>query len=134
MFVKCTVGLFWGTRFQQWRYKRQFTVFHGIGSDFQIHRKKSKLFFTDALNIHVTSAFVYTVHCTELSDISIEGFISKFLHVNNTIFRVSGNSSLQRLYSFHLALNRSSPSFCFLNSWPLQLKEHYFHKKAYIQT
>ena len=33
------------------------------------------------------------------------------LIVNNIIFRVSGNSSLQRLHSFHLALNRSSPSF-----------------------
>ena len=30
--------------------KRHFTVFHGIGSDFQTQRKRSKLFFTDALN------------------------------------------------------------------------------------
>ena len=32
--------------------KRQFAVFRGIGSDFQIQRKKSKLFFTDALNAY----------------------------------------------------------------------------------
>ena len=32
--------------------KRQFAVFRGIGSHFQIQRKKSKLFFTDALNAH----------------------------------------------------------------------------------
>ena len=30
--------------------KRQVTMFQGIGLDFQIQRKKSKLFFTDALN------------------------------------------------------------------------------------
>ena len=64
--------------------KRQFTVFHGTGSDFQIQRTKSKLFFTDALN---TCNKCIRVHCTlhgavtGLSDISIEGFISKFLHV-----------------------------------------------------
>ena len=110
-------------------------MFHGIGSDFQIQRKKRKLFFTNALNtcnkcIRVQRDMHRAV--TELSDILIEGFISKFLHVylvNNIIFRVSGNSSLQRLHSFHPALNRSSPSFHFPNSWPLQLKEHYFHKK-----
>ena len=64
--------------------KRQLTVFHGIGSDFKIQRKKSKLFFTDALN---ACNKCIRMHCTlhravtELSDISIEGFISKFLHV-----------------------------------------------------
>ena len=63
--------------------KRQFTVFHGTGSDFQIQRTKSKLFFTDALN---TCNKCIRVHCTlhravtELSDISI-GCISKLLHV-----------------------------------------------------
>ena len=86
MFVKCIVGRFGGTRFQQWQLnKRQFTVFHCIGSDFQIQRKKSKLFITDALNacnkciIRVQRDMHRAV--TELSDISIEGFISKFLHV-----------------------------------------------------
>ena len=86
MFVKCIVGRFWGTRFQQWQLnKRQFTVFHCIGSDFQIQRKKSKLFITDALNackkciIRVQRNMHRAV--TELSDISIEGRISKFLHV-----------------------------------------------------
>ena len=85
MFVKCIVGRFGGTRFQQWQLnKRQSTVFHLIGSDFQIQRKKSKLFITDALNacnkcIRVQRDMHRAV--TELSDISIEGFISKFLHV-----------------------------------------------------
>ena len=64
--------------------KRQFTVLHGIGSDFQIQGIKSKLFITDALNacnkcILVKSDMNRAV--TELSDISIEGLISKFLHV-----------------------------------------------------
>ena len=85
MFVKCIVGRFGGTRFQQWQLnKRQFTVFHLIGSDFQIQRKKSKLFITEALKacnkcIRVQRDMHRAV--TELSDISIEGFISKFLHV-----------------------------------------------------
>ena len=84
MFVKCIVGRFGGTRFQQWQLnKRQFTVFHRIGSDFQIQRKKSKLFITDALKacnkrIRVQRDMHRAV--TELSDISIEGCISKFLH------------------------------------------------------
>ena len=57
--------------------KRQLTVFHGIGSDFKIQRKKSKLFFTDALN---ACNMCIRMHCTlhravtELSDISMEGF------------------------------------------------------------
>ena len=64
--------------------KRQLTVFHGIGSDLKIQRKKSKLFFTDALNlcnkcIRVQRDMHRAVR--EQSDISIEGFISKFLHV-----------------------------------------------------
>ena len=84
MFVKCIVGRFGGTRFQQWQLnKRQFTVFHLIGSDFQIQRKKSKLFITEALKacnkcIRVQRDMHRAV--TELSDISIEGCISKFLH------------------------------------------------------
>ena len=64
--------------------KRQLTVFHGIGSDFKIQRKKSKLFFTDALNLCNKCIRVQRdMHraVTELSDISIEGLISKFLHV-----------------------------------------------------
>ena len=64
--------------------KRQFTVFHGIGSDFRIQRKKSKLFFTDALNACNKCIRVqHDMHraVTELSDISIEVFISKFLHI-----------------------------------------------------
>ena len=64
--------------------KRQCTVFHHVGSDFQMQRKKSKLFFTNVLNacnkcIRVQRDMHRAV--TELSDISIEGFISKFLHV-----------------------------------------------------
>ena len=52
MFVKCIVGRFGGTRFQQWQLnKRQSTVIHLIGSDFQIQRKKSKLFITDARKV-----------------------------------------------------------------------------------
>ena len=43
-------GTFWKDTFLTVANKRQFTVFHGIGSDFQIQRKKNKLFFTDALN------------------------------------------------------------------------------------
>ena len=65
--------------------KRQFTVFHGIGSDFQIQRKKSKLFFTDALNVCNKCTRVrrhmHTGAVAELSDILKEGFVSKFLHV-----------------------------------------------------
>ena len=85
MFVKCIVGRFGGTRFQPWQLnERQFTVFHRIGLDFQIQRKKSKLFITDALKacnkcIRVQRDMHRAV--TELSDISIEGYISKFLHV-----------------------------------------------------
>ena len=85
MFVKSIVGRFKGTRFQQWRISGSSRyVFRRIGSDFQIQRKKSKLFFTDALNacnkcIRVQCDMHRAV--TELSDISIEGFISKFLHV-----------------------------------------------------
>ena len=64
--------------------KRQFTVFYRIGSDFQIQWKKSNLFFTDALNtcnkgIRLQRDMHRAV--TELSDISLDGFISKFLHV-----------------------------------------------------
>ena len=80
MFVKCIVGRFGGTRFQQW----QITVFYRIGSDFQIQWKQSNLFFTDALNtcnkgIRLQRDMHRAV--TELSDISLDGFISKFLHV-----------------------------------------------------
>ena len=62
----------------------QFTVFHRIGSDVQIQRKKSKLFITDTLNacnkcIRVQRDMHRAV--TELTDISLDGFISKFLHV-----------------------------------------------------
>ena len=84
MFVKCIVGRFGRMRFQQWQLnKRQFTVFHCIGSDFKIQRKKSILFITDALNacnkcIRVQRNMHRAV--TEPSDISIEGCISKFLH------------------------------------------------------
>ena len=63
--------------------KRQFTVFHGIGSDFQIQREK-KLFFTDALNAFYKCIYAQRdMHraVTEPSNMSIEGFISKFLHV-----------------------------------------------------
>ena len=85
MFVKSIVGRFGGTRFQQWRISGSSRyVFHRIGSDFQIPRKKSELFITDALNacnkcIRVQRDMHRAV--TELSDISIEGYISKFLHV-----------------------------------------------------
>ena len=43
-------GTFWGDAFLTVASKRQVTMFQGIGLDFQIQRKKSKLFFTDALN------------------------------------------------------------------------------------
>ena len=74
----------WGDAFSTVGNKRQFTVFHRIGSDFQIQRKNSKLFITDALNacnkyIRVNRDMNRAV--TELSDISVEGFICKFLHV-----------------------------------------------------
>ena len=75
---------FWGDGFSTVPNKRQFTVFHGIGSDFQIQRKKSKLFFTDALNACNKCTRVQRhMHraVTELSDILKEGFVSKFLHV-----------------------------------------------------
>ena len=62
MFVKCIVWLLGGRVFNSGELnKRQFTVFHGIGPDFQTQRKKSKLFSTNAL----TSAFVYDVTCIE---------------------------------------------------------------------
>ena len=59
-------------------------MFHRIGSDVQIQRKKSKLFITDTLNacnkcIRVQRDMHRAV--TELTDISLDGFISKFLHV-----------------------------------------------------
>ena len=75
---------FWGDGFSTVPNKRQFTVFHGIGSDFQIQRKKSKLFFTGALNACNKCTRVQRhMHraVTELSDILKEGFVSKFLHV-----------------------------------------------------
>ena len=84
---RCLSSALWdvlGNAFSTVANKRQFTVFHSIGSDFQIQRKKSKLFFTDALNacnkcIRVQRHMYRAV--TELSDILIEGFISTFLHV-----------------------------------------------------
>ena len=86
MFVKCIVGRFGGggDGFSTVANRWQFTVFHRIGSDVQIQRKKSKLFITDALNacnkcIRVQRDMHRAV--TELTDISIDGFISKFLHV-----------------------------------------------------
>ena len=84
MFVKCVVGLL-GDAFSTMANKRQFTVFHGIGSDFQIQRNKSKLFFTDALNacnkcIRIVQRDMHRA-VTELSVILLEGCISKFLHV-----------------------------------------------------
>ena len=50
--IKCIVGLLGGggDAFLTVASKRQVTMFQGIGLDFQIQRKKSKLFFTDALN------------------------------------------------------------------------------------
>ena len=88
MLVKCIVGLFFGGggegRVSTIANKWQFTVFHGIGSDFQIQRKKSKLFFTDALNACNKSIRVQRdMHraVKELSDISIDVFISKFLRL-----------------------------------------------------
>ena len=77
-------GAFGGNAFSTVANKWKFTVFHRIGLDFQIQRKKSKLFITDALNacnkcIRVQRDMHRAV--TKLSDISIEGFISKFLHV-----------------------------------------------------
>ena len=83
MFVKCVVGLL-GDAFSTMANKRQFTVFHGIGSDFQIQRNKSKLFFTDALNAcNKCTSVQRDIHraVTELQVILIEGCISKFLHV-----------------------------------------------------
>ena len=44
-------GTFWGDAFLTVVSKRQFTMFQGIGLDFPIQRKKSKLLFTDALNL-----------------------------------------------------------------------------------
>ena len=77
-------GTFWGDAFLTVASKRQFTMFQGIGLDFPIQRKKSKLFFTDALNLCNKCIRVQRdMHraVTEQSDISIEEFISKFLHV-----------------------------------------------------
>ena len=78
-------GTFWGDAFLKVANKRQFTVFQGICSDFQIQReKKNKAFFTDALSACNKCICVQRdMHraVTELSDILIEGFISKFLHV-----------------------------------------------------
>ena len=54
-------GTFVGDAFLTVASKRQVTMFQGIGLDFQIQRKKSKLFFTDALNACNYSAFVYNV-------------------------------------------------------------------------
>ena len=84
MFVKWHCGTFWGDAFSTVAKKRQFTVFHRIGSDFQIQRKKSKPFFINALNACNKSIRVQRdMHraVKELSDISIDGFISKFLHL-----------------------------------------------------
>ena len=76
---------FWGDTFLTVASKRQFTMFQGIiGLDFPIHRKKSKLFFTDALNLCNKCIRVQRdMHraVTELSVILPEGCISKFLHV-----------------------------------------------------
>ena len=45
MFVKCIVGRFGGTRFQQWRISGSSRyVFHRIGSDFEIQRNKKQTF------------------------------------------------------------------------------------------
>lgn len=77
-------GTFWGDAFLTVASKRQFTMFQGIGLDFQIQRKKSKLSFTEALN---ACNMCIRVHCTlhrivtELSNISMEGLISRFLYV-----------------------------------------------------
>ena len=73
-----------GDAFSTMANKRPFRVFHGIGSDFQIQRNKSKLSFTGALNacnkcIRVQRDMHRAV--TEQSVILIEGCISKFLHV-----------------------------------------------------
>ena len=84
---RCLQSALWdvlGDAFSTVANKRQFTVFHGVGSDFQIQRKKSKLFFTDALNacnkcIRVQPDMHRAV--TELRNISIEGLIAKFPHL-----------------------------------------------------
>ena len=64
------------------QFKQEGSVVYSVGLIFG--RKKSKLFITDALKacnkcIRVQRDMHRAV--TELSDISIEGFISTFLHV-----------------------------------------------------
>ena len=82
---------------------------------------------------------VCQVHCgifggTGFQQCRISGSLRCFTALVQ-IFRVSGNSPLQRHHSFHLGLNRSSPSFHSVPKFlATQLKQHYFHKKDYTQT